>query len=221
MAKKQLNYLNSVNRAYYAMHWPKLRYWHFKRDYLRFALEFLGIFPHNPIAATRHILHTGPATVTARGTDQKGFSVVRMMFVARALGNMAGGVERMVIAVMNEMVARGHDVALFSWDLADAEAFYPMAAEIAWFKLGMGDPMQKAGGGMLLKRLPRCATSYVSSRPTSSSASRAGRSWRCGLHLGHGHSGYCSRAHRTRHLRARQQFPPAIHRTAGVSARQS
>lgn len=81
--------------------------------------------------------------------------MMRMMFAARALGNMAGGVERMIIAVMNEMVARGHDVALFSWDLADARAFYPMAEGIPWYKLDMGDPMQKAGGGMLFKRLPK------------------------------------------------------------------
>jgi glycosyltransferase involved in cell wall biosynthesis len=80
---------------------------------------------------------------------------MRMMFVARALGNMAGGVERMVTAVMNEMVARGHQTALFSWDLADAKAFYPMAKEIRWYKLDMGDPMQKAGSRMLLKRLPK------------------------------------------------------------------
>jgi glycosyltransferase involved in cell wall biosynthesis len=76
------------------------------------------------------------------------------MFAARALGSMAGGVERMIIALMNEMAARGHAVSLFSWDLADAQAFYPMADGVRWYKLDSGDPMKKAGSGMLFKRLP-------------------------------------------------------------------
>jgi glycosyltransferase involved in cell wall biosynthesis len=77
---------------------------------------------------------------------------MRLLFVARAMHDMAGGVERMIVAIMNEMVRRGHDVGLFSWDRDDARAFYPMDPAISWYKLHSGDPSAKAG---LLARLER------------------------------------------------------------------
>ncbi|MCP8882613.1 glycosyltransferase family 4 protein [Devosia sp. XJ19-1] len=79
---------------------------------------------------------------------------MRMMFAARAMNNMAGGVERMIIAIMNEMARRGHEVALFSWDHAAAEAFYPIDPRVQWFKLDLGNPAQRAGLGLRLQRAP-------------------------------------------------------------------
>lgn len=70
---------------------------------------------------------------------------MRLAFAARALDRMAGGVERMVIALANEMAARGHDVALFTWDRAGAEVFYPISPAILWHKLDLGDAAVKAG----------------------------------------------------------------------------
>lgn len=61
IACKHRAYLQSVGRYYYALHWPLLRYWHFRRKYGRLGLEFAKIFLHNPVAATLHILSTGPA----------------------------------------------------------------------------------------------------------------------------------------------------------------
>ncbi len=80
---------------------------------------------------------------------------MRMMFAARAMDNMAGGVERMIIAIMNEMTRRGHEVALFSWDHADAEAFYPLDPRVQWFKLDLGSPAKRAGLGLRLQRAPK------------------------------------------------------------------
>ncbi len=74
---------------------------------------------------------------------------MRVMFVARAIDNMAGGVERMVTTVMNALVARGYSVNLFTWDQAGARAFYPIASDITWHQLDMGNPVAKAS--MLLK----------------------------------------------------------------------
>jgi len=74
---------------------------------------------------------------------------MRVMFVARAIHNMAGGVERMVIAVMNALVSRGHSIQLLTWDPVGATPFYPMAPEIAWHQLNIGDPLVKAS--LLLK----------------------------------------------------------------------
>lgn len=77
---------------------------------------------------------------------------MRLMFVARAMHGMAGGVERMIVTIMNAMAARGHDVTLFSWDRADAQAFYPMAEGVAWHRLDMGDPGNRAGLGLVAAR---------------------------------------------------------------------
>jgi GT2 family glycosyltransferase len=61
LAEKHRAYLEGIGRYQYALRWPRLRYWHFKRRYGRFAVEFLGLLLRNPVAATRHILATAPA----------------------------------------------------------------------------------------------------------------------------------------------------------------
>jgi glycosyltransferase involved in cell wall biosynthesis len=74
------------------------------------------------------------------------------MFAARMIDRMAGGVERMIITIMNAMVARGHEVDLFTWDLRGAEAFYPMASDITWHRLDMGSPSVKASKKLMWGR---------------------------------------------------------------------
>ena len=78
---------------------------------------------------------------------------MRILFAARAIDKMAGGVERMVITIMNSLVTRGHHVALFTWDRAAATAFYPMASDITWHRLSLGDPSKKANGLRILRRI--------------------------------------------------------------------
>ena len=90
---------------------------------------------------------------------------MRMMFAARAIHNMAGGVERMIIAIMNDMVERGHEVALFTWDSADGQAFYPMRPEVRWYKLGMGDPTRRAGVSLRLQRAAQVRRMVKEFRP--------------------------------------------------------
>lgn len=60
IAEKHAPYLRSIRRYHYARNWPVLRYHHFKRDYIRFVLQFLRIWVVNPVLATEHILATGP-----------------------------------------------------------------------------------------------------------------------------------------------------------------
>jgi GalNAc-alpha-(1->4)-GalNAc-alpha-(1->3)-diNAcBac-PP-undecaprenol alpha-1,4-N-acetyl-D-galactosaminyltransferase len=77
---------------------------------------------------------------------------MKVMFAARAIDGVAGGVERMVAAVMNVLVARGHTVILFTWDKTGAKAFYHIDPQILWHRLGMGDPMVKADMGLRFRR---------------------------------------------------------------------
>jgi glycosyltransferase involved in cell wall biosynthesis len=80
---------------------------------------------------------------------------MRVMFTSRAMNNVAGGVQRMITSIMNEMSARGHEVALFTWDRAETPSFYPMDARVRWYKLAEGDFRHKAGLGLRLRRVPK------------------------------------------------------------------
>ena len=68
---------------------------------------------------------------------------MKIMFACRAFDNMAGGVERMACAMMEEMRSRGHDVSLFTWDFESASAFYNINPSIKWFRLNLGNPQTK------------------------------------------------------------------------------
>ncbi|CFX36694.1 Glycosyl transferase, family 2 [Candidatus Filomicrobium marinum] len=57
---KHRPYLESIGRYHYAANWPKLRYWHFKRRYGRFIVQFLNVLLRHPLTASRHLLSTGP-----------------------------------------------------------------------------------------------------------------------------------------------------------------
>jgi glycosyltransferase involved in cell wall biosynthesis len=60
LAVKFRDYLRSIGQYYYALHWPRLRYCHFKKNYKGFLKEFLGLFIRYPLAVPRHFLATGP-----------------------------------------------------------------------------------------------------------------------------------------------------------------
>lgn len=77
---------------------------------------------------------------------------MKVMFVARALDRMAGGVERMIVMLMNELVARGHEVDLLTWDLEKAEPFYSLRSEIVWHRLNLGDPKHRASTLTMIRR---------------------------------------------------------------------
>jgi len=81
---------------------------------------------------------------------------MRILVACRKFDGVVGGVERMSTTLMNEFVARGHDVSLFTWDeREDAKAFYPLDHKIKWFKMALGNPAQKAGFMLRLQRALR------------------------------------------------------------------
>jgi hypothetical protein len=60
LAERHSGYLRAQGRYYYARHWPRLRYWHFRRRYGRFLMELAGLMFRHPVAVVRHLLSTGP-----------------------------------------------------------------------------------------------------------------------------------------------------------------
>jgi glycosyltransferase involved in cell wall biosynthesis len=77
---------------------------------------------------------------------------VKILFVSRLFHEVSGGVERMAIALMNELCARSHAVELLSWDYHDAETYYPLDPRVVWHRLSMGDARERAGWRMRLRR---------------------------------------------------------------------
>ena len=80
---------------------------------------------------------------------------MRLMFVCRQFGDMAGGVEWTATNLMNELDRRGHAVSLFTWDPQGARTFFPLNESITWYRLNMGDPVQKAGFPLRVRRVRR------------------------------------------------------------------
>ena len=64
----------------------------------------------------------------------------RLLFTARIFNNMAGGIEKILIDLMNAMVKRGHIVGIITWDKNTATSHYKMDKRIKWFKLNLGNP---------------------------------------------------------------------------------
>jgi glycosyltransferase involved in cell wall biosynthesis len=77
---------------------------------------------------------------------------MKILFAARSFDNMAGGVERMAISIMNEMVQRGHKISLLTWDYNDAATFYPLSKKVNWFKINHGEPLGRASWPIRIKR---------------------------------------------------------------------
>ena len=69
---------------------------------------------------------------------------MRILLNSRKYDGIVGGVERMSIALMNEMVRRGHQVAMMSLDPPTAQAFYPIDPAIDWTRIDIGDPSRRA-----------------------------------------------------------------------------
>ena len=90
---------------------------------------------------------------------------MKILFACRSFDNMAGGVERMAIAIMGAMCERGHDVSLLTWDRDGAASFYPMDSRISWHKLDLGDHLPKAGWGLRLKRARKVRRIVSALRP--------------------------------------------------------
>jgi glycosyltransferase involved in cell wall biosynthesis len=61
LVKKNKKYLQSHGDYYYALNWPKLRFFHFKKQYLSFLKSFFGIFIRYPLRSTFHLMRTGVA----------------------------------------------------------------------------------------------------------------------------------------------------------------
>ena len=81
---------------------------------------------------------------------------MNILFVCRKFDNVAGGMERMSTAIMNEMESRAHRVGLVTWDHENAIPHYKLSKGVKWLKLNLGNPDEKASWGLRYRRLKNC-----------------------------------------------------------------
>ena len=60
LVENNKQYLLTIGKYDYAYRWPKLRYWHFKKDYLFFIRDLIVLFVKHPYSVAVHLSATGP-----------------------------------------------------------------------------------------------------------------------------------------------------------------
>jgi glycosyltransferase involved in cell wall biosynthesis len=78
---------------------------------------------------------------------------MNLLIFSRKFDGVVGGVEKMVLTLATQMTSRGHKVTIVSLDSSDSEAFYSWPSEVAWIKLGIGNPDDRASLKTRVKRL--------------------------------------------------------------------
>lgn len=69
----------------------------------------------------------------------------RVVLVTIAMNNMAGGLERNIVRVANYLAGQNHDVHIVTFDTPAAQAFYPIAPNVTWHRVGENPPHRKIG----------------------------------------------------------------------------
>ncbi len=78
---------------------------------------------------------------------------MKILFASRKYDKIVGGVERMSSMLMNQMIKRGHDVGLVTFDPETATSYYPLDDKVVWKKIDIGDPLKKATWSQRFQRL--------------------------------------------------------------------
>lgn len=60
LVRKHQVFLEELGLYKYALRWPKLRYWHFTRNYFRFFVDLCRLLSTNPMRTVRQLFTTGP-----------------------------------------------------------------------------------------------------------------------------------------------------------------
>lgn len=90
---------------------------------------------------------------------------MRILLVNAKYGGIAGGIERVSLAIANDFVARGHAVGLMSWDEETAQPHYPLDARISWYRLANMDAKSSVFRRLSLSELGRARRFVRTFRP--------------------------------------------------------
>ena len=82
-----------------------------------------------------------------------GGHAMRLLFCIKAMNNRGGGAERVLADVAGGLAARGHDVAVLSYDLLGGCSFYPLDPRVKRIELGIGSTTGPATVYSTLRRI--------------------------------------------------------------------
>ena len=78
---------------------------------------------------------------------------------------MAGGIEKMISVLANEMSNRGHDISILTWDKESAVNFYKLNNKVKWIKLDLGCFSQKPSLKLRFNRYVKTRTIINNIKP--------------------------------------------------------
>lgn len=70
---------------------------------------------------------------------------MKVLFAIKRLASAVGGAERVLCTVCSELVCRGHEVSILTFDSSGGQPFYPLDLRVKRIDLGIGDSSQPAG----------------------------------------------------------------------------
>jgi glycosyltransferase involved in cell wall biosynthesis len=76
-----------------------------------------------------------------------------IVLACRNLSGVVGGVEKMLTNLANNLVKRGHNILIITWDTLDTSPIYQLDDRIKWEKVGFGDLKVKSSLNQKIKRI--------------------------------------------------------------------
>ncbi|HXV14425.1 MAG TPA: glycosyltransferase family 4 protein [Candidatus Krumholzibacteria bacterium] len=90
---------------------------------------------------------------------------MKLLFGIKSMNVPGGGAERVLATVVSGLAARGHDVAVLTFDAPGGTSFYPMDARVRRIALGLGSTDRKTGARDFVARLPALRRALRRERP--------------------------------------------------------
>jgi glycosyltransferase involved in cell wall biosynthesis len=78
---------------------------------------------------------------------------MRLLFAIRALGNVGGGAERVLVDVVNGLTRRGHSLGIVTFDPPERPSYYMLDGRVEHLRIPIGDPARTSTAGETLRRI--------------------------------------------------------------------
>lgn len=92
---------------------------------------------------------------------------MKILFVIKALNNVKGGAERVLVDIASGLADKGHDVVVLSFDQVGGESFYPLSDKVKRNCLGIGDVSSRSTVTDVVKRMIAIRKETLKLKPDS------------------------------------------------------
>ena len=90
---------------------------------------------------------------------------MKVLFAIKTLDNVKGGAERVLADITSGFAARGHNVAVLSFDQPKGKSFYPLNKKVKRIPLGIGDVKRKATFPEIVSRMVAIRKAAIKMKP--------------------------------------------------------